>query len=90
MGTQTQNAVDPETGRKYKVEYPASDVVRQAILNLDYPEEGLRVRDAVIKLAEEFDLSDEQKNALTKFKLNVFRFNVVAPQFRRLSSPQGK
>ena len=89
MENQTQNAVDPETGREHKLEYHASEVVRQAILNLDYPDEGLRVRDAVIKLANEFGLTDDQKNALTKSKLNVFRYNVVAPQFRRLLS-QGK
>lgn len=89
METQTKNAVDPETGRNYELEFPTSDVVIDAILNLDYPDEGLRVRDAVIKLANEFDLTDDEKNPLTKFNLNVFRYNVVAPQFRRLLS-QGK
>jgi len=84
METQPQNATNPNTSEEYQIEYPAREIVRQAILDLDYPDEGLRVRDAVIKLAEKFELSEEQKNAVNNSNLNVFRYNVVAPQFRQL------
>lgn len=84
METQPQNAINPNTRQEYQIEFPARKLVRQTILELDYPDEGLRVRDAVNTLAEKFELSDEQKNAVNNSNLNVFRYNVVAPQFRQL------
>lgn len=84
METQSQNVVNPNTGQEYKMEYPARELIRQTILELDYPDEGLRVKDAVNALAEKFELSDEQKNVVNNSNLNVFRYNVVAPQFRQL------
>ena len=79
-----KKAVNPDTGQHYMIELPAPEVVRQAILELEYPAEGLRVVHATEKLAEKFQLSNEQKGAKNSSDLNVFRYDVVAPQFKRL------
>ena len=79
-----KKAVNPDTGQHYTIELPAPEVVREAILELAYPAEGLRVVTATEKLAEKFQLSDEQKHAKNRSDLNVFRYDVVAPQFKRL------
>ena len=79
-----KKAFNPDTGEYYLIDLPASEVVRQAILELEYPAEGLRVVHATEKLAEKFQLSDEQKHAKNSSGLNVFRYDVVAPQFKRL------
>ena len=84
METQSQNAVNPNTNQEYQIEFPAREIVRQAILDLEYLSDGITVKDATDKLIEEFDLPDEQKNAVNNSKLNVFRYNVIAPQFRQL------
>ena len=79
-----KKAVNPDTGQYYQIELPAPEKVRQAILELEYPAEGIRVVTATEKLAEKFQLSDEQKGAKNKSDLNVFRYDVVAPQFKWL------
>ena len=84
MCTQTQNAINPKTNQEYKIEYPAREIVRKAILDLEVPSEGITVKVATEELSMIFDLCNEQKNAVNKANLNVFRYNVVAPQFRRL------
>ena len=84
METQSQNAVNPNTNQEYQIEFLAREVVRQAILDLEYPSDGITVKVATDKLIEEFDLPDEQKNAVNRSNLNVFRYNVIAPQFRQL------
>ena len=65
-------------------EYLALEALRQAILELEYPSDGITVVDATEILAAKFQLSDEQKRAKNRSNLNVFRYNVVAPQFKRL------
>ena len=84
METQSQNAINPNTNQEYQIEFLAREVVRQAILDLEYPSDGITVKVATDKLIEEFDLPDEQKNAVNRSNLNVFRYNVIAPQFRQL------
>ncbi len=85
MGTRKYTAICPKTGQEYEVELIAGEEVRQAILELEYPEkEGLRVKDAVEALSEKFHLSNEEKNAVNKSNLNIFCYSVVAPQFRNL------
>ena len=79
-----KKAFNPDTGEYYLIDLPAPEVVRQAILELEYPAEGLRVVHATEKLVEKFQLSDEQKRAQNKSNLNVFRYDVVAPQFKWL------
>ena len=84
METQSQNAINPNTNQEYQIEFLAREAVRQAILDLEYPSDGITVKVATDKLIEEFDLPDEQKNAVNNSNLNVFRYNVIAPQFRYL------
>ena len=84
MKTVTKRAVNPDTGQHYMIEMPGPESVRQAILELEYPPDGIRVVVATQRLAEGFQLSDEQKRAKNRSNLNVFRYSVVAPQFKWL------
>ena len=84
METQSQNAINPNTNQEYQIEFPTREAVRQAILDLEYPSDGITVKDATIILITKFKLSDEQKNVENNSNLNVFRYNVIAPQFRQL------
>lgn len=84
MNTVTKVAVHPDTGQHYLIRMPGPDPVRQAILELEYPPDGIRVVVATEVLAEKFQLSDDQRRAKNRSDLNVFRYDVVAPQFRRL------
>ena len=67
METQSQNAINPNTNQEYQIEFLAREAVRQAILDLEYPSDGITVKVATDKLIEEFDLPDEQKNAVNRF-----------------------
>jgi len=93
--TAREKAVDPSTKQVYSVEMPAPEEVRKGILELEFPAEGIRVKDAVVILADKFQLSDEQRNAEDRHGLNVFRYATVAPAFlyllknRRLKQPGG-
>lgn len=84
MKTVRKKAVNPDTGQHYLIQMPRPEPVRQAILELEYPPDGIRVVIATQRLAEKFQLSDEQKHAKNISDLNVFRYDVVAPQFRWL------
>lgn len=84
METVVKKAFDRDTGQYYMVAMPGPATVRQNILDLEYPEDGISVKDASIILAEKLNLSDEQKNARNSSNLNVFRYSVVAPQFKWL------
>ena len=84
MKNETRVIVNPDTRQHYTIELPASEVVRQAILELEYPPDGIKVVNATERLAEKFQLSEEQKQAKNRSDLNVFRYSVVAPQFKRL------
>ena len=77
-------AVNPDTGQYFMISVPALEVVRQAILELEYPVDGLRVVNATERLAEKLQISDENKRAKNRSDLNFFRYDVVAPQFKRL------
>ena len=77
-------AINPDTGQQYLVDLPDPEDVRQAILELEYPSDGIRVVNATEALAKKFNLLEYQKSAKNRSGLNVFRYDVVAPQFRRL------
>ena len=95
MKTVTKVAVNPDTDQQYRIEMPGPEPVRQAILKLEYPQDGIRIVVATQKLAEKFQLSDEQQFAKNRSNLNVFRYDVVAPQFKwllresKLVQPEG-
>ena len=84
MKTVDKIAVNSDTGQHYLIPMPGPELVRQAILKLDFPEDGIRVVVATQRLAEKFHLSDEQRRAKNRSDLNVFRYDVVAPQFKWL------
>ncbi len=87
METVVKKAVDPDTRQEYEIELPAPAVVRKAILELNYPPDGIKVKETADKLAESFNLSQEQRSAKNKRGsryLDVFRYDIVAPAFKYL------
>ena len=87
MKTVTRTAIDPNTRQKYRIELPAPEVVRKAILELDYPPDGIRIIDSTNILSDKFQLTDEQRKALQKRGekyLDLFRYSIVAPAFKYL------
>ena len=95
MKTVEKTAVNPDTRQSYLLTMPAPEPVRQAIVELEYPPDGIRVVVATEELAKIFQLSNEQKDAKNISNLNVFGYDVVAPQFRwllgkgKLVQPEG-
>ncbi len=98
MKTVIKKAQNPITEEEYEIELPAHEVVRKAILELDYPPDGIRIIEATNILSEKFQLSDEQRNAKNKRGeryLDVFRYDVVAHAFvyllkkEELKQPRG-
>ena len=79
-----RTAVNPDTGQHYIIMPPEPEEIRQAILELDFPPDGIRVVHATERLAEKLQISDEDKRAKNSSDLNFFRYDVVAPQFKRL------
>ena len=99
MKREKRMAVDPTTEEKYEIELPTSEAVKQEILKLDFPSDGITIKGATKKLAEKFGLSDEQKAAKTKRGkryLGFFHYEIVVPAFNellkegKLKQPQGK
>ena len=94
MGTKT--AFNPSTGEKYRVEMPAPEEVKNAILELEFPPEGIRMKDAVDPLAENLRLTDGQRRAEIRPGRTVFHYRVVHPAFQdllregELVQPNGK
>lgn len=84
MKTVKKVAVNPDTDQQYWIEMPGPESVRQAILKMDFPQDGIKVKDAARILAETFSLSDEQTWARNSSNLNFFQHNIVSPQFKLL------
>ena len=84
MKTVMKKAFNPDTGQYKQIEMPVPEVVRQEILKLEYPDDGISIKDASIILAERLQFSDKQKNARNSSNLNLFRHNVISPQFKYL------
>lgn len=87
MNTVIKKAIDPNTEKEYEIELPAPEIVRQAILDLDYPTEGIKVKETADKLKEVFKLSNGEKIAKKwdgRRYLDVFRYDIVAPAFKNL------
>ena len=88
METVRRTATHPETGDKYQIELPDPAVIRQAILELPCPPNGMMPKETSKRLAEKLKLSEEQKNAGYKGGDNIFYF-MVALAFDKLSE-EGK
>ena len=74
METVIRKGWNPDTEQEYEVELPANDVVEKALLKIDYPLGGLRREEVADILAEEFSLTDEQRNAKNKVGQRLFNF----------------
>lgn len=82
MDTTTRKAFNPDTEDEKDVEIPAASVVKQALLDFDYPAAGIQIKDIADELADQFELTDEQRNAKHRGGYFVWRqhVNVLANQ----------
>ena len=64
-----RTALDPNTGEEYQIALPPTDVVKQALLDFDYPPSGIRIREIAEALADQFELTEEQRVAKGKYGL---------------------
>ena len=97
--TTTRNATNPDTGEKYQIDFPAPEEIRNAILSLDFPPEGITIKETANQLTEYFNLSEKQVSAKIISKgefLDLFYYDVVAAALRylltngKLHQPGGK
>lgn len=72
METVRRTAWDPDTEQEYEIELPVDSVVEEALLKLNYPPDGLHKKEIAEKLAEQFSLTDEQKNAKYRNATRIF------------------
>lgn len=95
MQTMAKTAFDPSTEQEYEIEFPALEIVRQAILELDYQPKGLMNREVAAEVAKRLQLSDEQKNAKTRKQAErisgdtIWRDKVILPTLGKLKK-EGK
>ncbi len=80
METTTRKATNPDTGEEEQIEFPTVEEIRQVILILEHPSEGIIVKELVKELANYFNLSDEQKAARMndEGKSNIFYHMVMS------------
>ena len=72
MTTVVKIAWNPNTEQEYAIELPAHYLVEAALLEIDFPLDGLH-RDKITEiLAERFSLTDKQRNAKNKAGPRVF------------------
>lgn len=95
MKTVMKRAFDPSTEQAYEIKFPAPEEVKKAILELEFPHEGITVGEAAVALADIFQLSGEQREAKNRVGYKTFRYDIVMPAFkelsdeRRLEQPKG-
>ena len=77
METVMKKAFDKSTGQEYEIELPSRQDMKNALFELEYPDEGLRVVDIETSLVEKFSLSDEQKNARSRHNQRVFYLQIL-------------
>ncbi len=96
--TSTRTAYNPVTGEKYQIDFPALEEIKNALLNLEHPSEGIIINVTAEKLIEHFNLTDEQKSAKMKSKgnyIDIFYYMVFGAiksllKKGRLHQPGGK
>ena len=76
MTTVVKIAWDPITEREYEIELPVESIVEMALLKLDYPTGGLHKTKIAEILAQQFALTNEQKNAKHKSGFRLFNYHV--------------
>ena len=77
MQTVIKKAFNRSTGHEYDIELPSRHDTKNALLELEYPDEGLRTVDIEKLLVEKFSLTDEQKNAKSRHNQRVFYLQVL-------------
>ena len=77
MQTVMKKAFNRSTGHEYDIELPSRPDTKNALLELEYPDEGLRTVDIEKLLVEKFSLTDEQKNAKSRHNQRVFYFQIL-------------
>ena len=82
MDTTTRKTFNPDTNEEEEIALPASDVVKKALDDFNYPASGIRIKDIAEELADQFELTDEQRNAKHRGGYFVWRqhVNVLANQ----------
>lgn len=70
-----KKAYDPHRG-EYEIEIPATRIVKETLLALDYSQGAIKVEEVARMLTEQFSLSDEQKNAKHKNGFGIFNQHV--------------
>ena len=95
MKTVMKRAFDPSTEQAYEIKFPAPEEVKKAILELEFPHEGITFGEAAVALADIFQLSGEQREAKNRVGYKTFRYDIVMLAFkelsdeRRLEQPKG-
>ncbi len=76
--TTSRNAYNHETYEEYTIDFPTNDEISNAILKLDFPTEGITIKECKNRLSEYFNLSEAQKAATMKnpYRSNIFYFMV--------------
>ena len=64
-----RTAVNPDTEEEYQVTLPPTPVVKEVILDFDYPASGIRIKDIAEVLADQLALTDDQRTASGKYGL---------------------
>ena len=80
MDTTTRKTFNPDTNEDEQIEFPAASVVKQALIDFDYPATGIQIKDIANQFADIFSLTGEQRNAKHKGGYFVWRqhVNIVA------------
>ena len=68
-------ALHPNTGAEYQITLPAPNVVKQALLDFDYPPGKILISDIVEALATQFGLAKEQREVTGGYG-PIWRFHV--------------
>ena len=72
MEIETKKAWNLDTNQECEIELPANSIIRESLLEIDYPLGGLDREKIVAILTGRFSLTDEQKNAKNKAGQRVF------------------
>lgn len=57
---------NPDTNEEEQIELPTNSVVEQALIDFEYPASGIQSKDIADRLANQFDLTDKQRNSRHK------------------------
>ena len=76
MDTVVKTAWNSNTEQEYEIELPSPKLVENAILEIDFPSDGIDKWEIAEMLAEQFSLTEEQRNAKYKNDRRVFNVHL--------------